>query len=246
MARSQEGTISKLAQSNACSRVRIGVGLRENLAMERQLQFFTSAQLATMRDRTASRNYSPERDEFRRMHERHRAWGKARRHAERPRRLREAAERAQQLGAPGRDRAGDSSRPQQPSRHERSLRSSASRKPCPTDLPREASRSTPTSHDSVREGQPPAKTAIPVSTAPVSRSPETDDGVGQQSTAPVARHADHLRAAKAPASSGQGATCATKTSGISSTASRSPVAAAKAPRTAARDHPRLSRRPTPP
>jgi hypothetical protein len=41
----------------------------------RQLQLFASAELAQMRDRTASRNYSPERDEFRREHERHRNWG---------------------------------------------------------------------------------------------------------------------------------------------------------------------------
>ncbi|PWK44158.1 hypothetical protein BC793_11233 [Actinoplanes xinjiangensis] len=40
-----------------------------------------------MRDRTASRNYSAERNEFRRQHERHRAWGLQRRHAEKLRRL---------------------------------------------------------------------------------------------------------------------------------------------------------------
>ena len=34
-----------------------------------------------MRDRTRSRNYSAEGDEFRRVHERHRRWGLARRHA---------------------------------------------------------------------------------------------------------------------------------------------------------------------
>jgi hypothetical protein len=55
----------------------------------RQLQLFTTADLAKMRDRTASRNYSPERDEFRRDHERHRSWGLARRHADRLRRVRE-------------------------------------------------------------------------------------------------------------------------------------------------------------
>ena len=58
----------------------------------RQLQLFSTAELAVMRDRTASRAYSPERDEFRREHERHRAWGLKRRHAERLRRLRGAAE----------------------------------------------------------------------------------------------------------------------------------------------------------
>ena len=57
----------------------------------RQLQFFTTAQLATMRDRTARRNYSPEADEFRRVHEVERAWGLKRRHAEKLRRLRSAS-----------------------------------------------------------------------------------------------------------------------------------------------------------
>ncbi|REF98130.1 hypothetical protein DFJ67_4140 [Asanoa ferruginea] len=41
-----------------------------------------------MRDRSASRSYSPAGEEFRREHERHRAWGLTRRHAERLRRLR--------------------------------------------------------------------------------------------------------------------------------------------------------------
>ena len=49
----------------------------------RQLQLFTTTQLAGMRNRTLSRRYSPAGEEFRREHERHRAWGLARRHAER-------------------------------------------------------------------------------------------------------------------------------------------------------------------
>ena len=53
----------------------------------RQLQLFTSVELAAMRDRSRSRNYSPAGDEFRRVHERHREWGLRRRHAERLRRL---------------------------------------------------------------------------------------------------------------------------------------------------------------
>jgi hypothetical protein len=43
--------------------------------------------MAGMRDRTRSRRYSPEREEFRRTHERQRAWGLARRHREKARRL---------------------------------------------------------------------------------------------------------------------------------------------------------------
>ncbi|MFB9696369.1 hypothetical protein ACFFRK_25225, partial [Amorphoplanes digitatis] len=56
--------------------------------MQRQLQFFSRGELAAMRDRTASRNYSPERDQFRRDHERHRTWGLTQRHARRLRQLR--------------------------------------------------------------------------------------------------------------------------------------------------------------
>jgi len=48
----------------------------------RQLSLFDKATTAGMRDRTRSRNYSPERDEFRREHERRRYWGLQRRHAE--------------------------------------------------------------------------------------------------------------------------------------------------------------------
>jgi hypothetical protein len=66
----------------------------------RQLQLFTSAELAQMRDRTASRNYSPERDEFRRQHERHRAWGLARRHTIKASRARAAADREPSAASP--------------------------------------------------------------------------------------------------------------------------------------------------
>jgi hypothetical protein len=61
--------------------------LRDNGFM-RQLQLFTTAELGRMRDRTASRNHSPERDEFRRLHAHHRAWGLVQRHGRRLHRLR--------------------------------------------------------------------------------------------------------------------------------------------------------------
>ena len=73
----------------------------------RQLSLFTPAQVAGMRDRTASRNYSPGRDQFRREHERHRAWGLARRHAERLRRLHPPT--ADATGRPRQDRTQDPS-----------------------------------------------------------------------------------------------------------------------------------------
>ena len=49
----------------------------------RQLQLFTRAALAEMRDRTAARNYSPAREQFRREHTRHRTWGLIQRHGQR-------------------------------------------------------------------------------------------------------------------------------------------------------------------
>ena len=51
------------------------------------MSLFDRATTTAMRDRTRSRNYSPERDEFRRDHERRRYWGLQRRHAEKLRRL---------------------------------------------------------------------------------------------------------------------------------------------------------------
>jgi hypothetical protein len=54
------------------------------------MSLFGRAEITSMRDRTASRNYSAARDEFRREHERHRAWGLQRRHAEKLRRIRGA------------------------------------------------------------------------------------------------------------------------------------------------------------
>ena len=48
-----------------------------------QPSLFSRSELATMRDRTKARNYSPERDAFRRDHQRRRNHGKAQRHAAR-------------------------------------------------------------------------------------------------------------------------------------------------------------------
>lgn len=52
-----------------------------------------------MRDRTKSRNYSPIGEEFRRNHERHRAWGKAQRHDERMHQLRDRPHNDQPEGS---------------------------------------------------------------------------------------------------------------------------------------------------
>ena len=48
-----------------------------------QLSLFSPSDLAEMRDRTRSRNYSPESEAFRRVQQRRRDHGKAQRHAAR-------------------------------------------------------------------------------------------------------------------------------------------------------------------
>ncbi|WP_203833671.1 hypothetical protein, partial [Actinoplanes campanulatus] len=53
-----------------------------------------------MRDRSARRNHSPAAEQFRREHERHRAWGLHRRHAERLRRTRTHDEAESVAAAP--------------------------------------------------------------------------------------------------------------------------------------------------
>src|ERR1700755_3205885 len=72
-----------------------------------------------MRDRTKSRNYSPERDEFRREHERHRAWGLTQSHPRKLRRLPGSStpDYCQILEAARKRRAGAAADPpQQPER----------------------------------------------------------------------------------------------------------------------------------
>ena len=145
-------------------------GLRDDYPVPQQLQFFTRSQVAEMRDRTASRNYSAERDEFRREHERHRAWGVNRRHAEKLRRARESSRAAQQAPA-----VGDRPRPEPPSRG-REARPALGRhlpaaqghtshadRRCPPEQPAQARRSVgqesppgPTRVDSERRGPAPA------------------------------------------------------------------------------------------
>lgn len=64
----------------------------------RQLQLFTTTQLAGMRNRSVARNHSPAAEAFRRTHQRHRAWGLSQRHAERLRRKKTSS--ADHLGRP--------------------------------------------------------------------------------------------------------------------------------------------------
>jgi hypothetical protein len=50
---------------------------------QRQLELFTRSELASMRDRTRARNYSPEAEQYRLDHKRHRDWGLAQRYGRR-------------------------------------------------------------------------------------------------------------------------------------------------------------------
>jgi hypothetical protein len=105
-----------------------------------------------MRDRTASRNYSPGREEFRRVHQRHRNWGLTRRHAERLRHLRDrpaGSRPGDELRRPSSSRragvsasGGPASRPaprqvpgtsQEPPRHHCQQPESGARRPSPED-----------------------------------------------------------------------------------------------------------------
>jgi hypothetical protein len=97
-----ERALSEIGMIAYDSRSIIVAAVRDNRAV-RQLQLFTTAELATMRDRTASRNFSPAKDEFRRTHRRHRAWGLGQRHAERLRRSRARSnlDRTAAAGTPG-------------------------------------------------------------------------------------------------------------------------------------------------
>jgi hypothetical protein len=105
--------------------------LRDNFPV-RQLSMFTRAEIAAMRDRSASRNYSPSRDAFRQEHERHRSWGKARRHDRRLRQLAEASGAARAGGLVQEDFDEWVQDPwpalaRQPAPHESAVRESAAR-----------------------------------------------------------------------------------------------------------------------
>jgi len=140
----------------------------------RQLQLFTRAALAEMRDRTASRNYSPAREEFRREHAHHRAWGLTQRHGERLRRQRgkscahDPAPRSQPVAADVTPPA-QMSQPAHPEHGSGNHHTETSRPPTPTRVPpRPASatphrrghglgpRPQPISHPSKRHRRPPS------------------------------------------------------------------------------------------
>jgi hypothetical protein len=146
-----------------------------------QLQLFTRAELAAMRDRTASRNYSPARDEFRREHERHRAWGLSQRHAEKLRRARSC--RPDRCGA---DRADRQEPPTPTPAATPTPTPTPAATPIPAPTPAAASIPVP-----AREPDP-APSAVPTADPSSTTSPGSRSGVGSSTNAvPTPTRLDH-------------------------------------------------------
>jgi hypothetical protein len=155
---------------------------RDNLGMW-QLQLFSTAQLATMRDRTAARNYSAERDRFRREHERHRKWGLTQRYAEKTRRLRATTAPAPQ---PPTATAIDRSR------QAHALSSPPARNPAPVDPARQPAPEA-TRQPTVIPNCPAGKTPTPA----IPARPRPRSSTGAQ-TKTAGRIPPHRRAHKRP------------------------------------------------
>ncbi|REG01234.1 hypothetical protein DFJ67_7314 [Asanoa ferruginea] len=185
----------------------------------RQLQFFTTTELAAMRDRTASRSYSPAGEEFRREHERHRAWGLTRRHAERLRRLRGSdcephtptaaginPER-QPLTPPGPAVALRLEAPDRAVRPTADLASPASQNPGVKDAAdrpgrqRNSSTETAAIASSRPAGGAPLRRAEKMPSRPAQNAPWRP--MGNAPDAPIGTHANLLSAKRAAASSGK-------------------------------------------
>jgi len=164
----------------------------------RQLQFFSTAELAAMRDRTASRNHSPGHDEFRREHERHRAWGLARRHAERLRRVRDASRDSP--AANTHDNRRDNRPPPRMSK-QTSLRPAARLQPAAPPAP---SRTSPTNPDrsrcrrmqtdqagSAKNRQPPPAQAEPATVGDHPEPAQQPVSAAQRCQPAASRHPRH-------------------------------------------------------
>jgi hypothetical protein len=151
----------------------------------RQLQLFTPAALAEMRDRTASRNHSPAGDEFRREHERHRAWGLIQRHGQRLRRLR-GSSCAPPAASPHESRPRDLTRP---------LPSASVSAPHEQQHRPAQSRSAPTSQESAHR----SRATVDAAPARKGRPAHAEHGSGRDQAEPSPRLAS-TPSKRAPAS----------------------------------------------
>lgn len=135
---------------------------------QRQLTLFSATDVAAMRDRTKSRNHSPEREAFQRTHSRHRTWGKAQRHSERWRQLRASPTDWPEGSIWGPPALPPSARPDTPTptpatrpKHHQPAApqpTQASHTPAPpTQAPREQARQTPAPREQAPREQAPLR-----------------------------------------------------------------------------------------
>jgi hypothetical protein len=190
-----------------------------------QSSLFSRTQIAAMRDRTASRNYSASREEFRREHEIHRASGLKQRHAEKLRRIRGLKPKAIQPATPQPPRCpvatprGTGFGPQSPTTQTPVATPSSSAAPSSisaappstSGAPRSAS-ATPSSVSAAPSStfaEPPSASAAPLSvSAPPSLAPATlPPGSPARNPArpPIPPHVLEGARASAPDPSKQGA-----------------------------------------
>lgn len=149
---------------------------------------FSRTQIAGMRDRTAARNYSPERDAFRREHEQHRAWGLRQRHAAKLRHTQQHRSAAPTTPTTRNDQTRPASAQRVPARPDQTPQTSSSQAPTPqTSTPRTAApRALATSAPAPSTGTPPT----PAPTAPEPVSPDAARAAqvkAPQSPAPASR-----------------------------------------------------------
>ena len=129
-----------------------------------------------MRDRKASRNYSPERDEFRRVHERQRAWGLDRRYAAKRRRL--EATRSAPVGAvepptPASSASATGARPGLASSPRQTQRVAAPSRVDRENNPAAATPPPPSASPTVAANTSPTARALKAVSAPTDAAPST-------------------------------------------------------------------------
>jgi hypothetical protein len=150
-------------------RLQFSMRVGKNFVMG-QASLFTRSEIASMRDRTVSRGYSPAREEFRREHERHRAWGLRRRHEEKLHRNRDggasncAGEGQAHTATPAMPPSGAASQPAKTAAHASHTRSTRSAEPHSPALAPQSARTSPAPH-------PPAPAPQPAQTPPAPHPP---------------------------------------------------------------------------
>jgi hypothetical protein len=204
-----------------------------------QMSLFSRAEIAGMRDWTAARNHCPERDDFRREHEQHRAWGLQRRHAAKLRHVRQ--QRSAPPAAPA--TRGDHTRP-----------TTAARRPLPrqAETPQPSSARAATPQAATTKTPPPQAPSTRATTSPraaATKAPTPQAPSGRAATSPrtaatktPAPQTPSTRATTSPR------TAATKTPAPQTPSTRAAASprAATSPRDAARTSPVMAPHAPPP